>query len=58
MIEKLNREVMSIPKDVQTQLLSQGIEPLPGTSAELKARVAKELTEFSALAKQAKPSVE
>ncbi|MEJ8850035.1 tripartite tricarboxylate transporter substrate binding protein [Variovorax rhizosphaerae] len=59
-VDRLNREVTTILRDpeVQKQLLSQGIEPMPGTPAELKTRVAKELTEFSTLAKQAKLSVE
>lgn len=58
--EKVSRELATILKDpeVQKQLLAQGIEPTPGTPAELKARIAKELAEFGTLAKQAKLSVE
>ena len=59
-VDKLNAEVVAIVNDpeVRKQMLSQGIEPLTSSPAELKARIAKELTEFGALAKQAKLSVE
>lgn len=59
-VAKLNKEVVAILADpaVRKQLLDQGIEPLPSTSAELKARIDKELTEFGALAKRAKLSAD
>ncbi|MGJ3701177.1 Bug family tripartite tricarboxylate transporter substrate binding protein [Variovorax sp. AFSI2.2] len=59
-VDKLNAEVVAIVNDpeVRKQMLNQGIEPLTSSPAELKARIAKELTEFGALAKQAKLSVE
>ena len=59
-LAKLNAQVATILKDpaVHKQLLDQGIEPLPGTPAEMKARIDKELKEFASLARRAKLSVE
>ena len=59
-LAKLNAQVAAILKDpaVRKQLLDQGIEPLPGTQAEMKDRIDKELKEFASLARLAKLSVE
>ena len=59
-IARLNKETVAILSDpeVRKQLLDQGIEPIPSTPAELKARVDKELKDFGAAAKRAKLSVE
>ena len=50
-------KIMSDPA-VQKQLQAQGIEPLPGTPAEMQARIKRELTEFAVQAKKANLSIE
>ena len=59
-ITKINTEVNKIMTDpeVRQQLQSQGIEPLPGTPQEMQARIKRELSEFSAMAKKADLKVE
>jgi tripartite-type tricarboxylate transporter receptor subunit TctC len=59
-IARLNKEVAAALAEpsVRKQLLEQGVEPSTSTPAELKARVDKDLADFSALAKRAKLSTE
>lgn len=59
-IAKLGAEVATVLNDpaVRKQLLASGIEPMTSTPAEMQARIDKELTDFSALAKRAKLSNE
>jgi len=59
-IDKLNRAVVTVLNDpeMRKQLQALGIEPLPSTPAELKARINKEIVDYSNLAKELKLSVD
>jgi tripartite-type tricarboxylate transporter receptor subunit TctC len=59
-INRLHAETSKIIADpaVQKQLQSQGIEPLPGTPAEMQARIKRELADFAIQAKKANLSIE
>jgi tripartite-type tricarboxylate transporter receptor subunit TctC len=59
-INRLHAETSKIIADpaVQKQLQSQGIEPLPGTPAEMQARIKRELADFAVQAKKANLSIE
>lgn len=59
-IDKLNRAIVIVLNDpeMRKQLQALGIEPMPSTPAELKARINKEIVDYSNLAKELKLSVE
>lgn len=59
-IDKLNRAIVTVlnDPDMRKQLQALGIEPLPSSPAELKARINKEIIDYSNLAKELKLSVE
>jgi len=59
-IDKLNRAVVTVLNDpeMRKQLQALGIEPLPSSPAELKARINKEIVDYSNLAKELKLSVD
>jgi len=59
-IDKLNRAIVTVLNDpeMRKQLQALGIEPLPSSPAELKARINKEIVDYSNLAKELKLSVE
>jgi tripartite-type tricarboxylate transporter receptor subunit TctC len=59
-IDKLNRAIVAVLNDTEMrkQLQALGIEPLPSTPAEFKARINKEIVDYSNLAKELKLSVE
>ncbi|MEI6181676.1 MAG: tripartite tricarboxylate transporter substrate binding protein [Polynucleobacter sp.] len=59
-IDKLNRAIVTVLNDpeMRKQLQALGIEPMPSTPAELKARINKEIVDYSNLAKELKLSVE
>jgi tripartite-type tricarboxylate transporter receptor subunit TctC len=59
-IDKLNRAVVTVLNDpeMRKQLQALGIEPLSSSPAELKARINKEIVDYSNLAKELKLSVE
>ena len=59
-VERIHAETSKIMSDpaVQKQLQAQGIEPLPGTPAEMQARIKRELAEFAVQAKKANLRVE
>jgi tripartite-type tricarboxylate transporter receptor subunit TctC len=59
-VTKLNRLIVTTLHDpaVRKQMLDQGIEPLPSTPTEMKARVDRELKDFSVLVKRAKLTIE
>ncbi|OWS69746.1 Bug family tripartite tricarboxylate transporter substrate binding protein [Polynucleobacter campilacus] len=59
-IDKLNRAIVTVlnDPDMRKQLQALGIEPLPSSPAELKARINKEIVDYSNLAKELKLSVE
>ena len=59
-VDKLNRAVVTVLNDpeMRKQLQALGIEPLPSSPAELKARINKEIVDYSNLAKELKLSVD
>lgn len=59
-IQRLNRELVDVlnTPEVKEQLLKQGIEPMPSTSAELTDRINREVNEFEALVEQAQLKIE
>ena len=59
-IDKLNRAIVIVLNDpeMRKQLQALGIEPMPSTPTELKARINKEIVDYSNLAKELKLSVE
>lgn len=59
-VARIHAEASKIMSDpaVQKQLQAQGIEPLPGTPAEMQARIKRELTEFAVQAKKANLSID
>lgn len=59
-VAKINAETSKILNDpaVQKQLQAQGIEPLPGTPAEMQARIQRELADFAVQVKKASLSIE
>lgn len=59
-VERIHAETSKIMNDpeVQKQLKAQGIEPMPGTPAEMQARIKRELAEFSVQVKKANLSIE
>jgi tripartite-type tricarboxylate transporter receptor subunit TctC len=59
-IAKINAETSKILSDpaVQKQLQAQGIEPLPGTPAEMQARIQRELSNFAVQVKKANLTIE
>jgi tripartite-type tricarboxylate transporter receptor subunit TctC len=59
-INKLNRATVIVLNDpeIRKQLQAMGIEPTPSTPAELKARITKEVQDYSSLAKELKLTVE
>jgi len=59
-IDKLNRAIVIVLNDpeMRKQLQALGIEPMPSTPIELKARINKEIVDYSNLAKELKLSVE
>lgn len=59
-IAKINAETTKILSDpaIQKQLQAQGIEPLPGTPAEMQARIQRELADFAVQVKKANLTIE
>ena len=59
-IDKLNRAIVIVLNDpeMRKQLQALGIEPMPSSPTELKARINKEIVDYSNLAKELKLSVE
>ncbi|KQP49127.1 tripartite tricarboxylate transporter substrate binding protein [Pseudorhodoferax sp. Leaf274] len=59
-ISRIHAETAKIMADpaVQKQLQNQGIEPLPGTPAEMQARIKRELAEFAVQVKKANLTID